>query len=63
MLLLYYMLVLFTLTGASYCTVYLFVILTFTIVKLNFLLLLCISIASVAYASYVIHFVMLFDLQ
>ena len=49
------MLVLFPLSGASYCTVYLFIILVYTIVKLNVFLLLCINIASIACASYFIH--------
>ena len=43
-LLLYYMLVLFSLSGASYCTVYLFSIPVYTIVRLNILLLLCIYV-------------------
>ena len=38
------MLVLFPSFGASYCTGYLFILPIFTIVKLNVLLLLCISI-------------------
>ena len=38
------MLVLFPLSGVNYYTVYLFVILIYTIIKLNALLLLCISI-------------------
>ena len=50
MLLLYYMLVLFLLSGANYCTDYLFTIPVYTIVKLNVLLLLCIIIASIACA-------------
>ena len=54
------MFVFFPLSGASYGTVYLLVILIYTIVKLNVLLLLCISINSVACASYVIHCVVLF---
>ena len=54
------MLVLFPLPGSNYCTVYLFFILIYTIVKLNALLLLSISIASIA--SYFIHCVILFDL-
>ena len=62
MLLLYYVLVLFSLSGASYCTVYLSIILIYTIVKLNILLFLCISIASIACASYFIQCVILFDL-
>ena len=37
MLLLHYMLVLLPLSGASYCTGYLFIILIYTIVKLNVL--------------------------
>ena len=45
------MLVLFSLPDASYYTVYLFFILIYIIVKLNVLLLLCFSIASVASAS------------
>ena len=49
-LLLYYKLVLFLLSGANYCTVYLFTIPVYTIVKLNVLLLLCIIIASIACA-------------
>ena len=56
------MLVLFPLFGASYCTVYLFIILIYTIVKSNVLLLLCISVAYIACASYFIHCVILFDL-
>ena len=56
------MLALFPLSGAKYCTVYLFIILTDSIDKLNVLLLLCISIASIACASYFIHCVILFDL-
>ena len=56
------MLVLLPLPGTSYCTAYLFIILIYTIVKLNVLLLLCISIASIAGASYFIHCVILFDL-
>ena len=44
------MLVLFSLSGANYCTVYLFTIPVYTIVKLNVLLLLCIIIASIACA-------------
>ena len=62
MLLLHYMLVLFPLFGASFCTGYLFILLIFTIVELIVLLLLCISIYSVACASYLIHCVILFDL-
>ena len=49
-LLLYYMFVLFSLSGANYCTVYIFTIPVYTIVKLNVLLLLCIIIASIACA-------------
>ena len=45
-LLLYHMLVLFPLSGASSCTVYLFIILIYIIVKSNVLLFLCISIPS-----------------
>ena len=56
------MLVLFPSFGASYCTGYLFILPIFTIVKLNVLLLLCISIYSIACASYFIHCVILFDL-
>ena len=55
------MLVLFPLSPASYCTVYLFIILTYTSNKLNVLLLLRISIASIACASYFTHCVILFD--
>ena len=44
MLRLYYVLVLFPLSGASYCTVYLFIILIYTIVKLNVIFLLCIYV-------------------
>ena len=62
MLLLNYMLVLFPSFGASYGTGYLFILPIFTIVKLNVLLLLCISIYSIACASYFIHCVILFDL-
>ena len=62
MVLLYYVLVLVPLSGASYCTVYLFVILIYAIVKLNVLLLLCISIVSIVCTSYFIHCVILFDL-
>ena len=61
-LLLHYMLLLFPLSGSSYCTVYLFIILIYTIVKLNVILLSCISIDSIACASYFIHCVILFDL-
>ena len=61
MLLLYYMLVLFPLLCASYYTVYLFIIRIYSIVKLNVLLLLCISIASITCARYFIHCVVLFD--
>ena len=57
----YFYIVLFPLSGVSYCTGYLF-ILIYTIVKLNVLLLLCISIYSIACASYLIHCVVLFDL-
>ena len=49
-LLLYYMLVLFSLSGENYCTIYLFTTPVYTIVKLNVLLLLCIIIASIACA-------------
>ena len=49
-LLLYYMFVLFSLSHANYCPVYLFTIPVYTIVKLNVLLLLCIIIASIACA-------------
>ena len=61
---LYYMLALFPLPGASCCIVYLFITLiyTITIVQLNILLLLCISIASIASASYFIHSAILFGL-
>ena len=48
---------------ASYCTVYLFIILIYIIVTLNVFLLLYISIASIACASYCIHRVILFDLR
>ena len=61
-LLFHYMLVLFPLSGASYCTVYLFIILIYTIVKLNVLLLSCITIDSITCVSYFIHCVILFDL-
>ena len=44
MLRLYYVLVLFPLSSASYCTVYLFIILIYTIVKLNVIFLLCIYV-------------------
>ena len=44
------MLVLFSLSGANYCTVYLFTIPVYAIVKLNVLLLLCIIITSIACA-------------
>ena len=44
MLRLYHVLVLFPLSGASYCTVYLFIILIYTIVKLNVIFLLCIYV-------------------
>ena len=46
----------------SYCTGYLCILPIFTIVKLNVLLLLCISIYSIACASYFIHCVILCDL-
>ena len=55
-------LLLFPLSGARYCTVYLFIIFIYTILKLEFLLLLCISIASITCTSYFIHCVILFDL-
>ena len=42
----------FPLSGASYCTANLFFILIYIIVKLNVLLLWCISIASIACATY-----------
>ena len=58
----YIMLVLLQLSGVSYCTVYLFIILIYTIVKLNTLLLLYLSIASTTCASYFIHCATLFDL-
>ena len=61
-LLLHYVLVLFPLSGAGCCTVYWFIILIYTIVKLNVLLLLGISFDSIACASYFIHCVLLFDL-
>ena len=54
-LLLHYMLVLFPSFGASYGTGYLFILPIFAIVKLNVPLLLCISIYSIACASYFIH--------
>ena len=57
----YFYTVLFPLSGVSYCTGYLFIILIYTIVKLNVLLLLCISIYSIACVSYLIHCVVLFD--
>ena len=47
--------------GASYCTGYLFILPIFAIVKFNVLLSLCISIYSIACASYFIHCVTLFD--
>ena len=56
------MLVLFSLSGASYGTFYLLILLIYTIVKLNVFLLLCISMASIACSSYFIHHVILFDL-
>ena len=56
------MLVLFPSFGASYCTGYLFILPIFTIVKLNDLLLLCISTYSIASTSYFIHCEILFDL-
>ena len=62
-LLLHYMLVLFPFSSASYCTVYLFIIFIYTIVKLNVLVLLCINTDSIACASYFIHCAILFDLQ
>ena len=46
-LVLHYMLVLFPSFGASYRTGFLFILPIFTIVKLNILLLLCISIYSI----------------
>ena len=49
------MLVLFPSFGASYGTGYLFILPIFAIVKLNVPLLLCISIYSIACASYFIH--------
>ena len=45
--------VLFPLPGASYCIVYLFIILIYSIANLNILMLLCISIASIACAAFV----------
>ena len=57
------MLILFPFSGASYCAVDLFIVLIYTIVKLNLLLLLCISIASIACASYFSHCVILFELE
>ena len=42
------MLVLSPLSGAICCTVYVFIILIYTIVKLNVLVVICISIASIA---------------
>ena len=62
MLLFHYMLILFPLSGVSYCTIYLFIILMYTLVKLNALLFLYVSITSVASASYFILCVILFDL-
>ena len=61
-LLLYYMLVLLPLSGASYYTVYLFISLIYTIVKFIVLLLLCITTTSIACATYFIRCVILFDL-
>ena len=55
MLLLYYMLVLFPLSGASYYAVYLFIVLIYAIVKLNVLLVLRINVASTACATSFIH--------
>ena len=63
MLFLYYMLILFAFSGASYCAVYLFIVLIHPIVKLNLLLLLCMSMASIACASYFSHCVILFELE
>ena len=57
------MLVLLSLSGASYDTAYLFVSLIYTTVKLNVLLLLCTTVASIACATNFIHCVILFDLQ
>ena len=62
-LFLHYIIVLFSLSGASHCAGYLFIIIIYSIVKLNVLLLLCISICSVACVSFFIHCVILFDLQ
>ena len=61
MLLLYYMFVLFPLSGASYRSVYLFIVLIYTIVELNVILLLCISTSSIACAIYFIHCIILID--
>ena len=61
-LFLHYVIVLFSLSGASYCAGYLFIIIIYSIVKLNVFLLLCISIYSVACVSFFIHCVNLFDL-
>ena len=55
MLLLYYELMLFLLSGTICYTVYLFIILIYIIVKLKVLLLLCITIALIACATYFIH--------
>ena len=56
------MLVLLQLSRASHYTAYLFISLIYTIVKLNVPLLLYITTASIAYATYFIHCVILFDL-
>ena len=56
------MLVLFPFSCASYCIVYLLIILIYVIVNPNVLLLLCICIASIACASYFIDCLILFDL-
>ena len=47
MLLLYYIVVLFPLSGARYCIVYLFIVLIYVIVNLYVLLLLCIVLFNV----------------
>ena len=56
------MLVLFLLSDANYYTVYFLISLADTIVKLNVILLLCITIASTACANCFIHCVIQFNL-
>ena len=46
------MLLSFPLFGASYCTVYAYIIFIYIIIRLNVLLLLCIIIPSIVCASY-----------